>query len=116
MTLAYCLFVAGCIPVRMDVGKHLDGSVLDKKTGVPVIGAHVMYRHHSGTAVLTDRNGAFTLERQKLKLWLPLLPIDYFGYYHFPLSVRAERYGPQIYRPTPQRQPQTVRIELSPSR
>jgi hypothetical protein len=100
----------------MEVGKHLDGSVVDKETGLPVEGARVMYQHHTGTAVLTDRNGAFALERQQVRLWLPLLPIDHFGYYHFRLSVSAEGYVRQSYHPTPRPQPESVRIELSTSR
>ena len=100
----------------MQVGKHIDGIVVGKGTAIPIVGAQVMYRHQSGTAVLTDAHGVFALERQSVKVWRPLLPVDYFGLYGYPLAVRAQGYAPGSYQPTAQREPQSVRIELSPSR
>jgi hypothetical protein len=113
--LICCLAITGCIPVRMQVGKHYDGAVVDKGTGVPVVGAQVMYRHQPNTAVLTDARGTFTLERQSVKVWRPLLPVDYFGFYHYPLAVRAQGYAPATYEPAPSKS-ESVRIELSPVR
>src|SRR5437773_2505414 len=92
MLLISCLSLTGCIPVRMQVGKHIDGTVVDKKTGVPIAGAEVLYRHKASTAVLTDTNGAFAIERQVVRYWARLLPVDYFGFRHYRLAMRADGY------------------------
>jgi hypothetical protein len=101
--------------MKMQVGKHINGSVVDKITGAPVAGARVMYRHKSSTAVLTGTNGTFALERQFVTYWRPLLPVDYFGFYHYPLAVRAQGYKTAGYRPTAEPKPESVRIALEPS-
>jgi hypothetical protein len=115
-TVVLSLLLAGCIPVRMDVGHRIDGRIIDKTTDAPIAGAQVMYRRHPSTAVLTDGSGRFTLERQQLKLWLPMLPVDYFGYYSYPLSVRAEGYRSQTYHPAPRHEPESIEFKLLPSR
>jgi len=111
-----CCSLTGCIPVRMQVGKHIDGRVVDKRTGAPIAGAEVLYRHKSSTAVLTDRNGAFAIERQAVTCWVPLLPVDYFGFYHYPLAIRAQGYKSEAYQPSPGPTPESTRIELKTTR
>jgi hypothetical protein len=100
----------------MQVGKHIDGTVVDKKTGAPIAGAEVLYRHKSNTAVLTDTNGAFAIERQVVTYWAPLLPVDYFGFYHYPLVIHAQGYKSGAYQPSPQTKAESVRIELKAKR
>src|SRR5262245_19627042 len=90
-----CLSSTACIPVRMQAGKHIEGTVLNKSTGEPIVGAQVMYCRNPKTAVLTDQMGSFTLERTNVTFWAPLLPIDYFGYYHFPVVAKAKGYQSQ---------------------
>ncbi|HZR20713.1 MAG TPA: hypothetical protein VFE51_25760 [Verrucomicrobiae bacterium] len=111
-----CCSLTGCIPVRMQVGKHIDGTVVDKRTGAPIVGAEVLYRHKSSTAVLTDTNGAFAIDRQVVTYWAPVLPVDYFGFYHYPLAIRAQGYKSKAYQPSPRPTPESARIELKITR
>jgi hypothetical protein len=114
-TITICLAVVatGCIPVRMTVGKHIDGHVFDRTNGHAIAGATVMYRRNPKTSVMTDMNGRFTLERTNVWFWAPLLPVDYFGYTHFPIVATAKGYRPETLHPEPGPS-EIVRFELVP--
>ncbi len=116
IVLWLCCLLTGCIPMRMAVGKRIDGVVVDVETRAPIAGAHVMYQRRSGTIVMTDSQGEFTLERQVVTFWHPLLPVDYFGLYHHPVLVCAPGYKSKIFRPRAQPEPESVRVELAAHR
>src|SRR5258708_23319879 len=89
IVLWLCCRLTGCIPMRMAVGKRIDGVVVDVETHARIAGARVMYQRRSGTIVMTDSQGEFTLERQVVTFWHLLLPVDYFGLYQPPVFVSS---------------------------
>lgn len=111
---ACCLSLTACAPFKVEIGRRFDGSVVDSRTAQPVPGAEVMYRGHAQTKVLADQNGKFHLDHQAVIKWLPLIPMDYFGWQWHPLLIRANGYKSAEYQPTREAERTPIRIDLTP--
>jgi hypothetical protein len=75
-----------------------------------------MYKDHRHTAVATDAEGKFVLERATVRKWLAPVPTDNFGWVWHPLVVQAEGYETRTIEQAQTEQPVPVVIELSPSK
>jgi hypothetical protein len=102
--------------MRMEIGKDIQGTIMNKLTLAPIEHAQVMWQDQPTTTVETDSNGAFELHRQQVKLWMPLLPVDTFGYYQYPMWIQAKGFKPQLYDPPPTLKPDPITIQLMPIR
>jgi hypothetical protein len=111
-----CLMFTGCVPFKVQVGRHTEGIVHSKDTGAPVAGAQVMYKGHSSTAVMTGEDGKFVLERATVTKWLVPIPADYFGWQWHPLKVRADGYQTLTLEQSPKEPVDPIQIELSPKK
>src|SRR6266404_6361494 len=112
VALACCLSLTSCAPFKVEIGRPLDGAVVDSRTNEPIQGAEVMYKGHGHTKVTTDAEGEFHLDRQQVTKWLPLIPADYFGWRWHPVLIRASGYESQVYQPPREPESSPARIEL----
>ena len=112
---ATCLLFVGCAPFKVEIGSYTEGRVVSKESRQPVAGARVMYEGHPNTTVVTDSDGRFALDRETVTKWLPLLPIDYFGWTWHPLEVRADGFKAYWFEPRREASVKPVLIELAHS-
>lgn len=111
-----CLLFAGCAPFKVNIGSYTEGRVVSKENGQPVAGASVMYKGHASTTVVTDSEGRFALDRETVTKWLPLLPIDYFGWQWHPLKVRADGFKDCTFEQSRETFAKPLLVELVPSK
>ena len=110
-----CLLLTGCAPLKVEIGRHTEGSVVSQQTREPIAGAQVMYKGHTSTAVVTSSEGRFVLDRAIVTKWLPLLPVDYFGWRWHPLKMLASGFETRTFEPS-EPSPTPVIIELTRSK
>ena len=111
-----CLLFVGCVPFKVEVGRHTDGTVVSKDTRMPIVGAQVMYKGHPGTVVVTGADGRFSLERATVTKWLIPIPSDHFGWQWHSLKVRADGYRTLAFHQTREEPKKPLLIELIRSR
>jgi hypothetical protein len=111
-----CILFVGCVPFKVQIGRHTDGTVVSQGTRKPIAGAEVMYKGHSITKVLTGEDGRFVLEQATVTKWLVPIPADYFGWRWHPLRVRAAGYRAVTFEQPSQEPAAPLLIELPPSR
>ena len=92
LSMSASLLLVGCVPFRVEIGRQTVGTVISRDTQKQIAGAHVMYKGHPSTAVITDTEGRFVLEQATVTKWLVPIPVDYFGWSWHPLKVYAEGY------------------------
>jgi len=111
--LTACLLLGGCAPFKVEIGRHTEGRIVSREKHESIARAQVMYKGHVSTAVVTNAQGRFVLEAVTVTKWLPLLPVDYFGWRWHPLEIRADGFQTRTFEQAQEPSPTPVLIELT---
>jgi hypothetical protein len=108
-TLLLLILTVGCFPVHQRISPEVSGVVIDAQSHLPISGAEavIAYAWYKPTATLesytntrpptvfTKADGSFTIPAAQRRIWVTILPIDYF-YPGNILLVKAQGYVPAI--------------------
>jgi hypothetical protein len=108
-TVFLLILTAGCFPVHQRISPEVSGVVMDAQSHSPIAGVEAVvayawypppttfeaFTNTRPPTVVTKADGRFSIPAAQRRIWVTILPIDYF-YPGSTLLVKAQGYVPAI--------------------